>query len=418
MAITLNGSTGIDTPAIETDSLVIPTQVINGITVGTGGGSVATNTVVGRNALGNNTTGQENTALGSETLFTNTTGNYNLAVGGRDSGAWTPLYSNTTGSSNTAIGNAALSRNTTASNNTAVGYQAGYSNTTGELNTFLGYQAGYSHTTSAYNVFLGYRAGYSYNGSLGSNLHVGYLAGYSSTGDGNTFVGARYIAGGTGCGYSMTTGSKNSIFGAFSGNQGGLDIRTANNYIVLSDGDGNVRGGWSSSTQAFFVNNTSRYTQLDWWNNATQKAAIFWDNDVSRLTTYTNTNGPYLANGGTSWTNSSDERLKNITGEIQNGLSKVCSLRAAEYTWKSDQSAKPQVGLIAQDVLAVLPEIVDVPQDGMLDKDGNLVGMGVDYNGVIPLLVAAIKEQQTIITDLKARIEVLEAGNTPEPADE
>ena len=401
MAITLNGSTGIDTPAIETDSLVIPTQVINGITVGTGGGSVATNTVVGRNALGNNTTGQENTALGSETLFTNTTGNYNLAVGGRDSGAWTPLYSNTTGSSNTAIGNAALSRNTTASNNTAVGYQAGYSNTTGELNTFLGYQAGYSHTTSAYNVFLGYRAGYSYNGSLGSNLHVGYLAGYSSTGDGNTFVGARYIAGGTGCGYSMTTGSKNSIFGAFSGNQGGLDIRTANNYIVLSDGDGNVRGGWSSSTQAFFVNNTSRYTQLDWWNNATQKAAIFWDNDVSRLTTYTNTNGPYLANGGTSWTNSSDERLKNITGEIQNGLSKVCSLRAAEYTWKSDQSAKPQVGLIAQDVLAVLPEIVDVPQDGMLDKDGNLVGMGVDYNGVIPLLVAAIKELKAEIDQLK-----------------
>jgi hypothetical protein len=37
----------------------------------------------------------------------------------------------------------------------------------------------------------------------------------------------------------MTTGSKNSIFAAFNGNQGGLDIRTASNYIVLSDGDGN-----------------------------------------------------------------------------------------------------------------------------------------------------------------------------------
>jgi len=39
----------------------------------------------------------------------------------------------------------------------------------------------------------------------------------------------------------MTTGSKNTILGAFSGNQGGLDIRTSNNHIVLSDGDGNPR---------------------------------------------------------------------------------------------------------------------------------------------------------------------------------
>jgi hypothetical protein len=39
----------------------------------------------------------------------------------------------------------------------------------------------------------------------------------------------------------MTTGSKNTILGAYSGNQGGLDIRTLSNYIVLSDGDGNPR---------------------------------------------------------------------------------------------------------------------------------------------------------------------------------
>jgi len=39
----------------------------------------------------------------------------------------------------------------------------------------------------------------------------------------------------------MTTGGKNTVIGNFSGNQGGLDIRTANNHIVLSDGDGNPR---------------------------------------------------------------------------------------------------------------------------------------------------------------------------------
>ena len=42
----------------------------------------------------------------------------------------------------------------------------------------------------------------------------------------------------------MTTGAKNTIIGAYTGNQGGLDIRTASNYIVLSDGDGNPRVAW------------------------------------------------------------------------------------------------------------------------------------------------------------------------------
>jgi hypothetical protein len=44
---------------------------------------------------------------------------------------------------------------------------------------------------------------------------------------------------GTGAGISITTGGKNTVIGGYDGNQGGLDIRTASNYIVLSDGDGN-----------------------------------------------------------------------------------------------------------------------------------------------------------------------------------
>ena len=48
-------------------------------------------------------------------------------------------------------------------------------------------------------------------------------------------------------GYHITTGSKNTILGRYNGNQGGLDIRTSSNYIVLSDGDGNPRGYWDGS---------------------------------------------------------------------------------------------------------------------------------------------------------------------------
>jgi len=74
------------------------------------------------------------------------------------------------------------------------------------------------------------------------NTFVGARAGLSSTGERNTFVGAVSLevnVANYGCGELMTTGSKNTILGGFNGNQGGLDIRTASNYIVLSDGDGN-----------------------------------------------------------------------------------------------------------------------------------------------------------------------------------
>ena len=41
------------------------------------------------------------------------------------------------------------------------------------------------------------------------------------------------------CGSLMTTGSRNTILGAYNGNQDSLDIRTADNYAVISDGAGN-----------------------------------------------------------------------------------------------------------------------------------------------------------------------------------
>ena len=125
------------------------------------------------------------------------------------------MQSNTTGSFNTATGVGALQSNTTASNNTAVGYQAGYSNTTGTDLTVLGWQAGYSSTGAG-------------------STYIGSYSGNTTTGIYNTFVGHT-------SGYLVTTGTRNTIIGKFTGNQGGLDIRTLSNYLVLSDGDGNPR---------------------------------------------------------------------------------------------------------------------------------------------------------------------------------
>jgi hypothetical protein len=210
----------------------------------------SSNTAIGVAALKSNTTASNNTAVGYQAGYANTTGYNQSALG------YQALYANTTGVQNTAIGQGALQNNTTANNNTAVGAASLLSNTTGSSNASLGFQALYSNTTSSNIVAIGYQALYSgttnipnstavgyqagYSANQGTNTYIGAAAGYNSTGYYNTFVGAGGQTGG-GAGYAMTTGIGNTILGGFSGNNGGLDIRTASNYIVLSDGTGNPR---------------------------------------------------------------------------------------------------------------------------------------------------------------------------------
>jgi len=157
----------------------------------------------------------------------NTTSSFNSAFG------YQALTANTTGSNNSALGQFALGTNTTGSNNVAFGQAALAFNTTASNNVAVGYQAGYSLTTSEGSVYIGYRAGYAINfsGDTG-NTFVGYNAGLAATNVGaSTFIGRD-------AGSQITTGTSNTILGRFNGNQNGLDIRTSNSYVVLSDGGG------------------------------------------------------------------------------------------------------------------------------------------------------------------------------------
>jgi hypothetical protein len=217
---------------------------IHGLTVGLGGGSISTNTAVGASALaGSNSGSGENVGVGINALNINSTGAFNTAVGGycmnlNTTGVYNSalgdgsLTANTSGGYNTSIGTQALRNNTTASYNTAVGYQALYSQVggTGLTNTALGYQSGYSITTATDCIAIGQALHTNQTGN--ANIAVGNGALYSTTGGSNTAIGA-------GAGYNISSGTKNTIIGAYSGNQGGLDIRTSSNNIVLSDGDGN-----------------------------------------------------------------------------------------------------------------------------------------------------------------------------------
>ena len=151
------------------------------------------------------------------------------------------------------------------------------------------------------------------------------------------------------------------------------------------------------TTASGTVYSTIRFTQA-----GVAKTQLYQDHGATRFYVVNNTNGLYLAANATAWTAVSDEREKENLVPISNAVSKVASLRAVTGNYISDESKKSRAFLIAQDVQSVLPEAVDSSDPEKL---------GVQYTDVIPLLVAAIKEQQAIITQLQADVAALK-GNS------
>ena len=101
----------------------------------------------------------------------------------------------------------------------------------------------------------------------------------------------------------------------------------------------------------------------------------------------------------------SDHRLKQDAKDF-NASAIIDKLQAYHYSWKN--GAGSEYGVMAHELQAVLPYLVTGKKDE-IDAEGNPVIQRVNYAKLVPVLLKAIQEQQAIITDLKARIETLEA---------
>jgi len=104
----------------------------------------------------------------------------------------------------------------------------------------------------------------------------------------------------------------------------------------------------------------------------------------------------------------SDVRFKTDIQEIPGALDKVTALRGVRYSWKQADFPErrfadgAQVGLIAQEVLDVVPEVVLKSADGFYS---------VDYGKLTPLLVEAVKELKAQNDELRRRLEALEKAS-------
>jgi hypothetical protein len=234
--VTFNdGATGNLTGNVTGNLTGNVTGTVNLLTVGRGGGNVATNTAVGFEALQSNTSeiGDNNTAVGYQALK-NTFGNalfppFNIPVGFSNTAVGSSaLQNNSEGWGNTAVGNEALQNNTTASANTAVGYTALKDNTTGSYNVAVGQESLYGNTTGENNTATG-RAALKFNTTGSDNTACGDVALFRNTsGVENTAVGRVALG-------DNTTGSYNTALGlsALSYNTTGT-FNTAVGYYALS----------------------------------------------------------------------------------------------------------------------------------------------------------------------------------------
>jgi hypothetical protein len=184
----------------------------------------------------------------------------------------------------------------------------------------------------------------------------------------------------------------------------------ASNGQCINMGDGNAFDssfyGVTQITRA--PNPGDNRFHLGFVRNGNQIAGIGFLNNSNTLfvgnSSATNANGMLLTVNATSWGSQSDERVKNIHGNIENAVEKIGEWRTVYFNYKIDEEgSKQRVGLIAQDVEKTAPEVVDSIGD---EQDT----LQVRYTEVIPFLVKAIQEQQTIINDLKARITALEGA--------
>ena len=365
------------------------------------------NTAVGYEAGMNIQAAHDIVAVGHKALKNLTSGAYNTAIG------WQALESLETGTRNTAVGRGALDNCVSGSGNVAMGIDAGMNNTSSD-NVFVGRDAGRTNTTGNNNVYIGaYVADAGVNGTRNvavgtyafstaagngdkgtDNTCLGYGAGHNARGNGNTFVGQQ-------AGNGSTTGSNNCCIGKEAAYG---QISTESNQLYIARG--NVAAGSNSC-----------------W--------VFGDGNGNVI----------RAGNGTSWSQTSDRRIKKNIVDNTVGLDVINKIRIRNFEyrtedeidrtnfggsvddpkWTAEEASEHdganegdyckkygisktgvQLGVIAQELEEVLPN--------MVTTNSTTSKKTTNTDELIWHLVNAVKELSSENIAMKARLDTLESS--------
>lgn len=218
--------------------------------------------------------------------------------------------------------------------------------------------------------------------------------------------------------------------GIYSGGTNWLYGTVYLNSNTINDAQEVYANGWfrnnTNNTGLYSQNTTQHWSSKDngYWDassTTTVSAIRFWTGGhVSALRGYVyanNSNEIGFLNPAGSWiircvstsdtyltgnftatgnvTAYSDITFKENIQTVSNGLDKVLALRGVYYNRIEDENKTRKIGVVAQEIRDILPEVV------LEDKEGKL---SVDYGNIVGVLIEAVKEQQKQIDELKLKL--------------
>jgi hypothetical protein len=374
------------------------------------------------------TDGDNNIFVGYQAGYSNTIGEQNLYIGafsGRlnEEGIDNTFLGSRSGEYNTGYGNTLLGtyaggwhQLNNASKNTIVGSRAGNYVTTGSNNVYIGREAAGYNATGSNNVYVGHLTGY--QGSASSNnIFIGNMAGRYETGSNKLYIHN-----------SDANSSGALIWGDFSAKQ----LRLNANVGVNTAPTGSKFYAYDERTNTVddpAVIGEHKLNTSGWGIGVKGDGGYIGVYAVSTVSGTGTRYGIYaVASGGqTNWAGyfagsvyttgtyqSSDINFKKGISPLSGALDKVLSMQGVSYQWKSKQEISDfakkdgkdivkynfpegtQIGVIAQDIEKIIPEVVNTDSDGF---------KSVDYTKLTPLLIEAIKEQQQVIQNQQKQIE-------------
>ena len=414
------------------------------------------NVGVGNNTLSANISGIYNTANGAQALYYNTE-SYNSAFGSY------ALFRNTSGEFNVGVGTDANYYNQTGSHNTIIGFRAGRGtslhNKSG--NIFLGYNAGYNETgdnklyidnssdstpliygefdndyvkingkfevtenvSSPNSVIKGENTGTGY-GVYGNNTA---LDGYGVYGNNTALDGYGVYGESTGLYAGYFNSNYNStdthvIHAEFTGTGYGHPKAV---YGKSRPQDGWGYGGWFEGGYVGVLGvviptgSDSYFGVAGEVDGGSGTNYGIWGYTYGGSTNYAGYFSGNVTVTGT-FTNPSDERFKENVQPFKNALSKIKLMDVHTFNFKQMEEEKQlvlpegeQIGLIAHELEEILPGLV-TDNVHAYDKNEGIEGAerdeekieykGINYIGLIPVLIEAMKEQQQQIEELKQQI--------------
>jgi hypothetical protein len=267
--------------------------------------------------------------------------------------------------------------------------------------------------------------------------------GYATVGGGNTNTASESAA-------TIGGGENNTAFGDYATIGGGKDNIASGDYATVGGGINNtangscatVGGGNNNTASSNFATVLGGYadtvagiyslasghkvritSDADYtfafgrdFTTATPNAVIFYHNTGSTDSTKVgvnktdpqygidlpNVDSNYGKGRANEWIEYSSKRWKENISPIENALGKVLALRGVYFDWK--KSKDHDLGMIAEEVGKVVPEVVDFEENG-------IDAQGLDYARLTALLVEAVKEQQKEIESLREEVNALKQGD-------